>query len=170
MDTWSIVAAYLVRRNPDCRAERRGGAQLACVSAMHCVAVQEAVREKNYPKCARPLALGNERFFRFCLHCPKGFEFDICRPRGDFNYQVVRAPCVRVGQVVRHTFCLAESGGRPCAYCERPTTELPPYNKLSMNVFMHDDGCPGCLPVIPVICGNCRHGVSFLPVAHFFKM
>ncbi len=167
MDVWSVVAAYLLRRNPNCAVERRGGAQLACASSMHRAAVQNALREARFPKCARPLALRNERSFRFCLHCPTGFEFDIAKPSGrNCNYQVVRAKCVQIGELLRFTLCLAESGGRPCAYCERPTTELPPpYNKLTANVFMHDARCPGCLPVIPVICGACCQGVSILQYA-----
>lgn len=165
MDTWSIVAAYLVRRDADCSSERRGGAQLACVSKMHLDAMQHAVREKRFEKCARPLKLKFEENFSFCLLCPHGFEHNVLGPLRlcNYNYKVLKAPCIESEDFerCRYSLCLADAGGRRCANCGGLCEDRPA--PRSLNFMKHDKNCNGCMDVMPVICGLCRRSVSYVP-------
>ena len=175
MDIWSIVAAYALRRNPDCASERRGGAPLACASKGHRDWVYEAIREAAFPKCARPLKLVNQPAFTFCLTCPRGFEFGI-KPSHDWRHlrnRAVHAVCISRKQFlgpisVKYSVCLSNQAGK-CVICGIGNGILDDFY-MSLTAFWHDKECDGCMPPRPTICAACREVHSLVKSVTFAKI
>jgi hypothetical protein len=175
MDIWSIVAAFALRRNPDCASERRGGSALACASKLHKAGVDHAVREAAYPKCARPLKLVDQPAFDFCMTCPRGFEFDITPSHywKHLRNRAVHAVCISRKQTlgpisVRYSVCLSSQAGT-CVICGIGVGILEDFY-LSLTAFWHAKECGGCMTSKPNICAACRDVHSLVKAVAFVSV
>jgi len=161
MDAWSLVADYLLLRNPVCAA-RQAGAQLACASRLHREAVGMAVRRVVLPPCGRPISLSvNQTVQRFCLNCPGEFEAPTRTYRKDL-FQAY-SPCMNknLSGRSRMTYTLACTIGGRCVTCGSRFERNVDDTVVLVALFVHHKDCAGCMPQPPQICQHCRVAFAY---------
>jgi hypothetical protein len=161
MDAWSLVADYLMHRNPVCAA-RQAGTQMACVSRMHREAVGMALRRVVLPPCGRPIRLtANRATVRFCLNCPGEFEVPTPTCRKDL-FQAF-SPCMNANLCGRSrmTYTLACTIGGRCVACGSLFERHVDDNVVLVALFVHRKDCAGCMPQPPQICQHCRVAFAY---------
>ena len=160
MDVWSLVADYLLERNPLCTAP--AGTLLACVSRTHKAAVEMAVRRACYPPCGRPIKLTiNGELLRFCMACPGEFEV----PALTYRHDLFRAfsPCMLTKPMDRgrmtHSLVVHMDGR--CVGCGCQFTRTPADPVVMVALFIHYKTCPGCMEEMPQMCLHCRKAFAY---------
>jgi hypothetical protein len=160
---WTLVAEYLLRRNPKCRQTKRAGSIAACVSKIHKESVDIALRVnacRFASACSRPILIQyNNRDFNFCMDCPFNFECDD-PDEVDIKMGTKICSCVEKGDIVnknvRSTICLFKTSW-PCPSCNYGYSNTAIQMQVRRLVHKKDigpfDECLESCP--PRICMDC---------------